>query len=201
MKYNPDIHHRQSIRLKDFDYSQANAYFITICTQNRECLFGEINDGKMILNNVGTLVEEEWVRTANVRHYITLDAFIIMPNHVHGIIVFNGRGTPVACPEVTQINTMLSKIQGTPPACPYESKFGKGIPHSLPTIIGQFKSLATKQINTKWNVSGVKIWQRNYYEHIIRDEESLGKIREYIVNNPINWQEDEMNQNRSAAIS
>lgn len=89
MRYDPDKHHRRSIRLHGYDYAQAGAYFVTICTQNRECLFGDIEDGEMRLNDYGRVVEEEWLRTATIRREVELDAFIVMPNHVHGIIVIN----------------------------------------------------------------------------------------------------------------
>lgn len=99
MKYNPEAHHRRSIRLKGYDYSQAGAYFITICTQSRECLFGEIMDREMRLNEAGKIVADEWIKSAEIRNEIELDTWVVMPNHFHGIvIVAGGRGTARRAP-------------------------------------------------------------------------------------------------------
>ena len=213
---------RHSIRLAGYDYSQAGVYFITICTQNRECLFGDIVNGSMILNDAGIIVQEEWTRAKIVRPYVTLDAFVVMPNHIHGIIVFTdtGRGTSVTCPDLkithpTLKTTQLGESQGTqpvttrdtppqsgtPPACPYERGFGGAVAHSLSTVTGQFKSITTKRLNGKWGVSGTKIWQRNYYEHIIRNDEALNRIRGYIIGNPQQWEKDCENPIRPAIAS
>ncbi len=179
MKYNPDIHHRKSIRLQGYDYSQAGLYFITICTQNRLCLFGEIVDdvrGTTIcaLNEYGRIAEKEWIKTSKMRPNIRLDVFVIMPNHAHGIIEINeiadGRGTMHRAPTVEQ--------------------FGKPTSNTIPTIIRGYKSSVTKQINRLREMPGVPVWQRNYYEHIIRDKKTYHKISEYIINNPIHWQDD-----------
>ncbi len=176
MKYNPDIHHRRSIRLKGYDYSQAGLYFITICTQNRLCLFGEIVDddgGTTIcaLNEYGRIAEKEWIKTSKMRPNIRLDVFVIMPNHMHGIIeIADGRGTMHRAPTVEQ--------------------FGKPTSNTIPTIIRGYKSSVTKQINILRNQPGVPVWQRNYYEHIIRDEKSCYQIWEYVQTNPLKWQDD-----------
>jgi REP element-mobilizing transposase RayT len=176
MKYNPDIHHRRSIRVKGYDYSQAGLYFITICTQNRLCLFGEIVDddrGTTIcaLNEYGRIAEKEWIKTSKMRPNIRLDVFVIMPNHMHGIIeIADGRGTMHRAPTVEQ--------------------FGKPTSNTIPTIIRGYKSSVTKQINILRNQPGVPVWQRNYYEHIIRDEKSYYQISEYIQTNPLKWQDD-----------
>ena len=179
MKYNPDIHRRRSIRLKGYDYSQAGLYFITICTQNRECIFGEIVDdgqGTMIcaLNEYGGIAEKEWIKTSEMRSNIRLDVFVIMPNHMHGIIEINeisdGRGTMHRAPTVEQ--------------------FGKPTSNTIPTIIRGYKSSVTKQINILRNQPGVPVWQRNYYEHIIRNEKSYDQISEYIQTNPLKWRDD-----------
>jgi len=173
MKHNSDIHHRRSIRLKGYDYSQSGAYFITICARNKECLFGEIAGVKMVLNDAGAMAHDEWVKTSEMRQNIKLDEFVVMPNHIHGIII-------------------IGDCRGTMHRAPTAEQFGNPTSNSIPAIIRGFKSAVTKQINAIRNMPGIPIWQRNYFEHIIRDEESLWKIREYIVNNPINWQQDEM---------
>lgn len=163
-------HRRRSIRLRGYDYSQPGAYFVTIVTHDRECLFGEIVEGQMRLSPYGRIATEEWARTADVRTNVVLDTFAVMPNHIHGIIIITGRGT--AAP------------------CPYEPAFGKSIPHALPTIIGQIKSITTKRINIIRDTPGLPVWQRNYYEHVIRNDHELDRIREYIANNPMQWAMD-----------
>ena len=177
MKYNPDIHHRRSIRLQGYDYSQNGAYFVTVCTQNKECLFGEIVGVKMAMNDAGAIAYDEWVKTSEMRENIKLDEFVVMPNHIHGIII---------------IHNVVDCSRGTMHRAPTVERFGNPTSNSVPTIIRGFKSAVTKQINVIRNMPGIPVWQRNYFEHIIRDEESLWKIREYIVNNPTNWQQDEM---------
>ena len=172
-RYNPDIHHRRSRRLKGYDYSQAGAYFITVCTRNRECLLGDVIDGVMALNDAGRVVEEEWMKSADIRKEIELDAFVIMPNHIHGIIVIDGRGTARRAP-----------------TC---ERFGQPTVGSIPTIVRAFKSACTKRINDMRNARGTPVWQRNYYEHVIRNEDDLDRIRQYIADNPVCWAEDENN--------
>jgi REP element-mobilizing transposase RayT len=175
MKYNRELHRRRSIRLKEYDYSQPGAYFITICAWNRECLFGEINDGKMHLNAYGEIVNKEWIRTANIRSNIELDQYVIMPNHLHGILVING------------------DCRGTLQRAPTREQFGKPVSNSIPTIIRLFKSAVTKTINEIRNTLGMPVWQRNYYEHVIRNEKEMNSVREYIGNNPLQWADDENN--------
>jgi putative transposase len=160
MKYNPQIHHRRSIRLKNYDYRQAGAYFITICTLDRECLFGEIRDGQNRLNQYGKLVEEAWNYLPNHFPSIELDSAVIMPNHFHGILL---------------ILPARSETENRP---------------TLGNIIAYFKYQSTKQIDRIRQLPNQKIWQRNYYEHIVRTEETLEKLRRYIENNPQKWHED-----------
>lgn len=172
MKYNSDTHNRRSIRLQGYDYSQNGAYFVTICAQNRECLFGEIKSGKMLLNKYGLIVHNEWGRTGEIRGNITLDEFVVMPNHIHGIIIINGRGTMHRAPTV--------------------ERFGKPTSNTIPTIIRGYKSSVTTQINISRSSPSQQVWQRNYYEHIIRNDEDLNRIREYVINNPKNWEKDDL---------
>lgn len=174
MTFDPNIHRRRSLRLKDYDYSQAGAYFVTVCVQNRECLFGEVVAGEMQLNNAGRMVVRCWQAIPDHFPHVALDVFVVMPNHVHGIIVLmGGRGT--AC------------------RAPTNEQFGKPVPGSIPTVMRSFKSAATKHINELRHTAGVPVWQRNYYEHIIRDENSMARIREYIINNPLQWALDRDN--------
>jgi putative transposase len=175
-KYDPEIHHRRSLRLKEFDYSQVGAYFITICTQNREQLFGEIDDtqARMVLNEFGIIVRDVWDQTQ--KHYpdITLDTYVIMPNHFHGIIIVGaGSSRP--------LSQGPSKQKGREDPAP-----------TVGNILGYFKYQSTKQINAARNAGFQKLWQRNYYDHVIRDDDDLNRIHEYIENNPANWLQDEL---------
>ena len=178
-------HNRHSIRLRDYDYTQAGAYFVTICSWSRECLFGDVIDGKIQFNEYGQIVQECW--DAIPEHFIgiKLENHIVMPNHVHLIILIVENGRGMAC------------------HAPTDRQFGKPISNSLSTIIGSFKSAVTKRINQIRNTPNVPVWQRNYYEHIIRNEDELNRIQEYIINNPLQWADDEnnpMNINRSLLL-
>ena len=166
------IHHRRSLRLKDYDYSQAGAYFVTICTYKKESIFGEIVNGEMISNRYGEIAENEWLKTAELRKNVELDEFIIMPNHFHCIIVITeGRGVLQYAP--TEIFRSPSQTVGA--------------------IVRGFKSATTKHINQIRNTPRASLWQRNYYEHIIRNEKDLLDIQEYITNNPLKWDLDSEN--------
>lgn len=178
MTYDPGRHHRRSIRLKGYDYSQAGAYFITICTQDRVCLFGEIVDGEMRLNDMGRMVEFTWFDLPNHVDGLVLDAFVVMPNHVHGILVIVGAGSTEPAPT------------GSAPTVP---NTGGEKRHGLPEIVRQFKTFSSRRINEYRHTPGMPVWQRNYYEHIIRNEESLNRIRQYIADNPLQWALDREN--------
>ena len=183
MSYDSDKHQRRSIRLKDYDYSQAGAYFVTLCTRNKECIFGKVVNGEMVLNKCGKVVEEEWVKTAEIRKNVELDVFVVMPNHFHGIaaIIEDCRGTARCAP--TEHNR----------------QFGKMTSASLPAIIRSFKSAVTRQINELRDTPYAPVWQRNYYEHVIRNEKDLNEIKEYIVSNPLKWDLDNENPNNVGA--
>jgi putative transposase len=177
MKYNPESHHRRSTRLKGFDYSQPGAYFITICTVQHECIFGEINRNKMVLNEFGKIAETEWLKTPRLRDNVKLDEYIIMPNHMHGIIRITDVCVGAHC------NVPLQQQRH----CYQTEQFGKSTRNSIPTIIKLFKSTVTRQINQLRNTPGMPVWQRNYFDHVIRNEQELYRIRQYIRNNPVNW--------------
>jgi len=165
---------RRSIRLQGYDYSRIGAYFVTVCTYHRLCLFGEIIDGRMALNDAGRIVEQCLNEISRHFPHVELDEFIVMPNHVHGIVVIaNRRGTACRAPTTEQ--------------------FGRPVTGSMPTIIRSFKSAATKRIDELRNTPGAAIWQRNYYEHVIRNDDELNRIREYIANNPAQWAIDREN--------
>ncbi len=172
--FNPHIHHRHTIRLAGYDYSRAGAYFLTLCAHHHKNIFGTIVDDGIELNACGRIVYDEWLKSAKIRREIELDEFIIMPDHLHGIVIIHDidrRGDrPVAPtnPDVVE-NPMGPK------------------PKSIASFVAGFKSATTKRINEIRHTPGTSAWQRNYYEHIIRNEIELHRIREYIKYNPVNW--------------
>ena len=176
MKYDAEIHPRRSIRLKEHDYSQAGAYFVTICTHERKLLFGDIFESQMILRGIGKIAKTEWLRTAEIRKNIFIDEFIIMPNHLHGNIFINDPDDVGAQAVGAHGNVPLHSAQ--------TERFGKSTYNSIPTIVKLFKSTVTKQINGLRNTPGQPVWQLNYFERVIRDEDQLNRIREYIRYNP-----------------
>lgn len=170
-----EAHHRRSIRLQGYDYTQDGAYFVTLCAYRRTLLFGDVFDEEMELSTLGCIVLEEWERTPSIRAEIELDTFVIMPNHFHAILFVMGnerRGAPPCAPTETSPKLMRP-------------------PRSLGSLIAGFKSATTRRINAVRLTPGEPVWQRNYYEHIIRSEDALNQIRQYVQNNPANWLSDE----------
>ena len=156
-RYDPEIHHRRSIRLRGYDYRQAGVYYVTICVQNRARLFGSVADASVALNEAGQMVESTWVNLPRRFPTVQLDAFVVMPDHLHGIIVLGGAQT--------------------------------GRASSLGDIVGAFKSLTTHGYvlgvrERGWLPFDGKLWQRNYFEHIVRNEDEMDRIRQYIEDNP-----------------
>ena len=207
-KYNPNIHHRRSIRLKGYDYTQAGLYFITICCHRRGnpswLPFGKIENGEMILNDAGIMVETEWMHLKSRFPNIELHEYVIMPNHFHGILEIVGTTLVVAQNNtVPTVGVSLVDTQNTPMDTENndaENKKGRPQGHA-PTVktIGDmmdaFKSITTVEYirgvkTLGWQPFDGKLWQRNYYEHIIRNEQSYKTISEYIMNNPAKWQDD-----------
>lgn len=178
MIFDPQIHRRQSIRLKGYDYTQEGAYFVTICTHEQQHLFGEIVNGKMRLNEYGRIVRDEWNRTAQIRSEIEIDEFIIMPNHFHGIIVIIDCGHSARRGTARRARTDADATT---------EHFGTPVSGSIPTIVRSFKSAVSKRINAIRNTPAAQVWQRNYYEHVVRDELDLHRIREYIHTNVTQW--------------
>lgn len=196
-RFNSEIHHRFSTRMKGYDYRRPNYYFITICTKNRECLFGEIVKGKMILNQYGIIVERCWKTMFSRISYVHMDSLVVMPNHIHGIIgILPCRGVAGAPrKESKELSTIASHTAGTcyAPTEEDERKPLKGpAPRSLGALIRSYKSLVMRRIRRKDGYEG-DLWQRNYHEHIIRNEKSLNYIREYIRDNPLRWDLDREN--------
>jgi len=237
MKYDAKIHHRHSLRLPGYDYALPGAYFVTLCAFNRKCIFGRVVEDRMYENDCGKLAREEWFGSAQIRQEFALDAFIVMPNHLHGILWILGRKrerllmgsefappiagpsgarpwpnrvrppdaqtpvgadgvrppdgqTPVGASRARPLAERRSALQ-TPrnrrrPIPPMRS-------HSLASWAAGFKSALTSRIRELWNRPRAAVWQEDYFEHIIRDEDELFRIREYILSNPARWKLDREN--------
>lgn len=205
MSRNPDLHHRRSIRLREYDYAAPGAYFITICTRNREPLFGKIADGIMRLNEMGRIVESIWYQIPAHFPRVELDALVVMPDHVHGIIAITdavcgsvGAGSSRPCiPSKPPISNAVTPYQ-TNVEPPPDSGAGKPRPYNaftpihsdsrtLGQVVAYWKYQAAKHINVSRGSPGNPVWQRNYFEHVIRNEQSLNRIRRYIAENPARW--------------
>ena len=183
MSYDPIIHHRHSIRLQGYDYSRAGAYFVTICAQKKQCLFGEIVDRQMILNDAGRMVQQCWYHIPAHFPHAELDVFVVMPNHFHGILVLTDRGIGV--------NVGAKNFSPLQPSSP-PSKRPVGTSKTIGSIVRGFKIGVTKWVRHHTGVHDV--WQRNYWEHIIRNETDMNQIREYIRNNPAQWEMDRLHK-------
>jgi REP element-mobilizing transposase RayT len=160
----PGLPQRQSQRLKNYDYSQTGAYFITLCAAKRMCLFGDIRDDEIHLNEFGEIVKRCWHNLVNHYPNIELDSFVVMPNHVHGIICIVGAG-----------------LKPAPTRIP------------LTEIVRALKTFSSRKINQIRKLTGVPVWQRGFYDHVIRNDESLNRIRDYIATNLLRWHLDREN--------
>ena len=177
MTFDPKKNCRGSIRLPHYDYTRSGAYFVTICVAGRRCIFGEIVDGVMLPNKNGLVLEEQWAGLP--RHYpnVLLDEFVLMPNHVHGIICLT--------------ESMQSSVgAGFKPALASRQTKPR---HGLPEIIRGLKTFSARRINQLRRTPGEPVWQRNYYEHVVRGESDMDAIRRYIVENPLKWVDDAEN--------
>jgi REP element-mobilizing transposase RayT len=198
MKYDPKVHHRRSIRLPGYDYSLPGAYYVTLCAFRKKCLFGSVVGGQMQENEWGRTVREQWLDSARVRRELELDAFIVMPNHLHGILwILGPKGEHVLAnnrPERRSAPQLPLRPMGRTPFGPTA---GKGIPpmrpHSLASWASAFKAAVTSRIRKQWKEADAAVWQEDYYERIIRNEEELAAIREYILSNPTRWNSDPEN--------
>ena len=208
---------RKRNRLREWDYSTPHWYYVTICTQNHNELFGKIIDGKMILNKYGEIVKFTWEDLPNYNPHVTLDQFVIIPNHVHGIIILNDMQNDVGTDSKSirkqqsivvwtdsksvQTQQITTKRTGSEPINAKQNTIKRTglepVPtqkyHGIPEIVRQFKGFSTRRINALQNTPGQKNWQRSYYDHIIRDEKSLYEIRTYIRDNPLKWDIDKNN--------
>jgi putative transposase len=181
IQYNSDSHHRRSIRLQGFDYTQVGAYFVTICVQDKCLLFGEMNGEEVDMNDAGRMVDSWWTRLTSKFTAVELDEYVIMPNHFHGIIAIVGADLCV-CPEPNEDahgGAPLRQINDAP----------------ISRIIQWFKSITTHEYangvrDQGWPPFRGRLWQRNYYEHVIRNEDELNRARKYIIENPMKWAAD-----------
>ncbi len=249
MPYNPAIHHRRSIRLKGYDYSQAGLYFITICVLDRECFFGEIRDGEMVLNDAGIMVNKWWQKIPEKFPDIEMDVYQIMPNHFHAIVNNNGTGVganPCVRPMDDTTNNIVGvdpcvnpthmgqdfagysgQTRGSAPTPDTDRGIGNGdggadsilgehgnnilgehgnnilgehVGSPLHRVVQWFKTMTTNEYirgvkTLGWTRFNRKLWQRNYWEHIIRNEQEYQRIADYIINNPARWQDDKLYNN------
>jgi len=166
MSYDPDRHHRRSIRLRGYDYAQVGAYYITLCTHGRAWFFGRIVDGVMALSEAGQIAERELLQTPDVRPNTQIDAYVVMPNHVHVIFVIVYRDADT----------------------PQEAATFRSPARTVGAIVRGYKGAVTSQVN-KLNGTEEPVWQRNYYEHIVRNDADLNRIRRYIEANPVRWKD------------
>ena len=214
-RYDPELHRRRSVRLPGYDYAQAGAYFVTVCTQDRACLFGAIVDGEMRPNDAGAMVRTVWDGLPTHYPGVERDAFVVMPNHVHGIIALTGgeaegdNAVGARSPRPSGRQTALPGYRGAADGSlrragrprPYEVPSSEGVEApqemagrhlTLGQVVAVFKYQSTTLINRERGTSGVRLWQRNYYEHVIRDDADLGRIREYVESNPARWELDQL---------
>jgi len=197
MPINDSERHRRSIRLREYDYTLAGGYFITICTHQRQPLFGTITDGVVTLSRAGEIVRQCWLDLPRSFPFVELDAFVVMPNHMHGVIVLitdhnRGNGEGEAFPLNLGCETQAITGNASPlrPQLHLACGTRSG---SLPAIIQNYKSDSTRKVNKHNKTPGSPLWQRNYYEYVIRNHYSLDEIRDYIEANPSTWLRDEYN--------
>ena len=187
-----DKYRVQSARLQNWDYSSAGAYFLTVCTKDRECMFGDVVDGKMGLNEFGKFAHKCWEQIEKLHDFIILDEFVIMPNHVHGILFIEH---PMSAVETRQwrVSTTVhvSTTDGGTSNIGNVSKFGQLPKKSIASVINHYKGFITKRLRETTDFYAS--WQSNYYDHIIRNEQELNRIRQYIIENPFRWDTDRNN--------
>ena len=197
MKFDPRIHHRRSIRLKGYDYRQAGGYFVTMVTQGRDALFGEVVNGEMILNDAGEMIVRWWLELPNKFPNVNVDIFVVMPNHFHGIIfIIDDADNSANAEPISVVGDDLRVVpQGEHAGSPRQNA-------PLSQMIQWFKTMTTNEYirgvkNLGWKPFNGKVWQRDYYEHIIRNQSAADRIARYIESNPARWNEDKENSART----
>ena len=174
-RYDPDRHHRRSVRLRGWDYGRPGAYFVTVCTAQRQHLFGEVVAAKMQLSACGRLVDVVWRRNVARMPHVDLDAFQVMPNHIHPILRIGDREEAESDRATRPAGRSLGPASG-----------------ELGAIVGNLKAVCTRRINRMLQLQGASVWQRSYWEHIIRDADEFARIRDYVLTNPAHWAEDRL---------
>ncbi len=192
MKPKSNLPQRCSMRLRDYDYSQPGAYFASICVQHRKCLFGTIIDGKMQLNKICQIVVECWNHIPQHFPSVELVDYVIMLNHMHGIIAWNitDTGTPHAPESAPNRRGKITSSAST--SKNPKKRRGEVTSPALGKIMAYFKYQSTKRINQYYNRAPTRIWQRNYHDHVIRDDKDLQRLRQYIQENPMKWSLDQL---------
>jgi REP-associated tyrosine transposase len=199
MTYDPRVHHRRSIRLRGHDYRNGGAYFVTCCVQGKECLLGSVVETDMVLSECGQLIQRAWAAIPQRFPPVILDAFQVMPNHWHGVLVIPGPGLEpslAAATGATVIHPRPAAIGAV--VRPGQAPALQNSRPSLGDVIGAFKSVSTIAVNRLLARAGQRLLQEDYFEHVIRNVDSLTKIRDYIRTNPARWQEDPENPGRQA---
>jgi len=203
MKFDPKIHHRRSIRLKGYDYRQAGGYFVTMVTQGRDMLFGEIVNGEMILNDAGKMIVRWWLELPNKFPNVNVDIFVVMPNHFHGIIFIADNANVVGDDLRVAPGLGGNDNGGEHGGSPRRTDSPQQRPNApLSQMIQWFKTMTTNEYirgvkNLGWKPFNGKVWQRDYYEHIIRNQSAADRIARYIESNPAQWNEDKENSART----
>ena len=182
---------RRSVRLKEFDYAQPGAYFVTVCANNRRDVWGKVREGEVSLNSLGHIIEACWESIPAHFPHVRLDQYCVMPNHLHGILSFarTGRGTIYRAPTVALSGTV--EVESSIKAG--KEQFSQPVAGSLPTVIRTFKAAVTRNARRTMQVGSIRIWQRGYFDRVIRNERELERVREYIANNPAKWDLDTEN--------
>ncbi len=190
MKYDAKIHRRRSIRLHGYDYSLPGAYYLTLCAFKKQCIFGRVVEDQIYENDCGKIAREQWFESAQIRREFELDAFIVMPNHLHGILwILGPKGEHVLVN--SGLAQPLDRVPGVRPLG--NNRIPAMHSHSLASWAAGFKSAVTSRIRKHWNSPRAAVWQEDYFERIIRDEDELFRIREYVLSNPAHWKLDREN--------
>ena len=197
MRLISDIHHRRSIRLPGYDYAQPGAYFVTICTQDRAILLGDVVGGAMRLNAAGLMVEEWWLKLPEKWPAIRTDVFVVMPNHFHAVVV-NVGADPRVCPGLAGSNQDSGASLAATGSSVAAHAQGAHVGAPLHRIMQWFKTMTTNEYirgvkEHDWESFPGKLWQRNYYEHVVRTDAELDQVRQYILDNPAKWDDDREN--------